>query len=188
MFLSNLMESKQDGVSIQTIPFEILQSLIDFCYTATVEVNNENALELLSAANMLQFDGIKQCCCTFLQDQLDAENCLTIARFADLHTCYSLKQVAEEYTRRNFQDAVRTEEFFNLSFEYVKMLLSSDTIAVASEINVFHAIISWIQHDEENRKRYFYELFQLIRLFDVPPKLLGKLDHNLSTFETVRLL
>lgn len=174
MFLGNLLESKQNCVEIQTIPFEILQCLVDFCYTATVEVNNDNALELLSAANMLQFDGIKQCCCTFLQEQLDADNCLTIARFADLHTCHTLKQVAEDYTRKNFQEVIRTEEFLKLSFEYVKCLLSCETIQVTSEINVFRALTTWIQHDEDDRKQYFYELFQTIKLCDIPPKLLSK--------------
>ena len=168
------MESQQNDVTIRMIPYDILQSLVDFCYTATVEVNDENALELLSAANMLQFDGIKQCCCTFIQEQLNAENCLTIARFADLHTCHSLKRVAEEFSYKNFQGVVQTDEFLNVSYEHIKSILSSEKISITSEINIFRAIVAWVQHNEEERKTYFYELFQLIRLTDIPPKLLGE--------------
>ena len=185
MFTGNLMESTQDEINIKTISYDILKSLVEFCYTASVKVHSGNALELLSAANMLQFEGIKQCCCAFLQTKLDAHNCLSIATFADLHSCYNLKEDAEECSRIQFREVTQSDEFFEISLEQLKTLLAFDSISIISEKDVFDAALAWIQHDEQERKKYFPELLELVRLVNLSPKIIGKLlSFNYSTNNT----
>ena len=99
MFLSSLIESRQNDVIIKEMDYHVLKSLVEFCYASRIKIDSTNVLELLSAANMLQFDDIKQCCSEFLGNRLDATNCLTIANFADLHTCHSLKESAIEFSK-----------------------------------------------------------------------------------------
>ena len=175
MFASNLKESQTDEIKIQYIQYEILKSLIDFCYTASIRVQSENALDLLSAADMLQFEGIKQCCCAFLQTKLDIQNCLSLATFADIHTCQTLKETAEEYSRKHFRAVMTNDEFRDISFEQLKQLLSNDSLAVVSEKDVFDAAVAWISYDEKERKKHFYDLLTEVRLGNLTPKLIGKI-------------
>lgn len=174
MFLSSLVESRQNDVIIKEMDYHVLKSLVEFCYTSSIKIDSSNVLELLSAANMLQFDGIKQCCSEFLGNRLDATNCLTIANFADLHTCHSLKESAIEYSKRHFRQVIQSEDFLSINFEQMKQLLQSDVILVTSEIDIFHAVVTWTQADEMNRLQYFNNLFQLIRFLDLSPKVIGK--------------
>ena len=174
MFLSSLIESTQDMIHIKSVGYSILKSLVDFCYTASVKVDSRNALELLSAANMLQFEGIKQCCSTYLQTMLDAHNCLNIANFADLHTCYCLKESAEDFSKIHFREVIESEEFLEISLEQLKSLLASDSISVISEKDVFDAAIKWIKTNEDERIQYFPELLGFVRLAQITPKVLGK--------------
>ena len=176
MFLGSLLESHQERVVIKEITFQTLKSLVDFCYIASIKINTKNVLELLSASNMLQFDGIKQCCCNYLSTKLDPQNCLTIANFADLHTCCSLKESAIEFSMKHFRDVVKSEDFLRIPMEQMIALLESDTIVVSSELDIFDALVTWIKFDEKNRLENFATLFKLIRLIDLKPKLLGKRD------------
>ena len=174
MFLSTLIESRQNDITIKGVDYDVLKSLVDFCYTSSIKIESSNVLELLSASNMLQFDGIKHCCSEFLGHRLDPSNCLTIANFADLHTCGTLKDSAIEFSKRNFRQVIQSEDFLSVTFEQIKILLQSDVILVTSEIDIFHAIVTWTHADEDGRLQYFNELFQLIRFLDLPPKLIGK--------------
>ena len=87
--------------------------LIDFCYTSSIIVEENNVQTLLPAACLLQLAEIQVCntltnhsreysvltnqklelyclqdvCCEFLKRQLDPSNCLGIRAFADTHAC-----------------------------------------------------------------------------------------------------
>eukprot|EP00111_Clytia_hemisphaerica_P016584 TCONS_00049137-protein len=172
MFLSNLMESSQNDVVIKEIDFNVLKSLVDFCYTSVIKIHSSNVFELLSAANMLQFDGIKKCCSKFLEGKLEPSNCLTIASFADLHTCHDLKDSAIEFSKKHFRQVIQSEDFISIPFDQIKTLLQSDVISVTSEIDIFHAIVTWIGADEVGRMSFFNDLFRLVRFLDLSPKVL----------------
>lgn len=169
------MESHQSEVAIKEISSQILKCLVDFCYTSSVKIHSSNVLDLLSAANMLQFDGIKQCCSNYLAGKLDPHNCLSIAKYADLYTCDVLKETAIDFSKKHFREVSQSEDFVKISFQQIKTLLQSEAISVTSEIDIFHALVTWIQHDKGDRLKYFMDLFQLVRFLDIPPKLLGRL-------------
>ena len=57
---------------------EALVTLVDYVYTARVEVNEDNVQTLLQAANLLQLVDVTDACCQFLHSQLHPSNCLGI--------------------------------------------------------------------------------------------------------------
>jgi len=72
--------------------------------------------------------GVKQACSEFLEKQLDPSNCLGIRIFAENHGCESLRQAAELYTFKYFEDVTHLEEFCTLGLKDVEVLLKSDEI------------------------------------------------------------
>lgn len=80
-----------------------LQSLVDFCYTAEITINEDNVQAILPAACLLQIHEVQNVCCDFLKKQLDVTNCLGIRAFADTHSCRDLFKTAEKYVLDNFQ-------------------------------------------------------------------------------------
>ena len=74
--------------------------------------------------------GVKQACSEFLEKQLDPSNCLGIRSFAENHSCESLRQAAELYTFKYFEDVVNHEEFRALAMKDVEVLLKNDEIEV----------------------------------------------------------
>ncbi|XP_072446841.1 kelch-like protein 3 isoform X10 [Chiloscyllium punctatum] len=164
MFTGDMAESKAKKVEIKDIDGHTLSKLIDYIYTAEVEVNEENVQVLLPAASLLQLMDVRTACCDFLQSQLHPTNCLGIRAFADVHTCTELLDEANAYAEQHFPDVMLGEEFLSLNLDQVCSLISSDKLTVASEEKVFEAVISWIKYDKETRLDHMAKLMENVRL------------------------
>ena len=73
---------------------------------------------------------MKQACSEFLEKQLDPSNCLGIRIFAENHSCERLRQAAEDFSFKNFEEVIEHEEFLTLSARDIELLICSDEIQV----------------------------------------------------------
>ena len=64
-----------------------------------------------------------------------------------------------DFMLTNFSSVTKSEEFFNLSYEEVKMWISRDDIHVDCEDNVFIVIVAWIYHNKQDRRKTFPSCF-----------------------------
>ena len=53
-----------------------LQQIVQFFYTAQVEITEKNVQDLLSTASLLQVQNVLDACCEFMRRKLTDENCL----------------------------------------------------------------------------------------------------------------
>ncbi|XP_072697253.1 kelch-like protein 3 isoform X4 [Canis lupus baileyi] len=164
MFTGDMSESKAKKIEIKDVDGRTLNKLIDYIYTAEIEVTEENVQVLLPAASLLQLMDVRQNCCDFLQSQLHPTNCLGIRAFADVHTCTDLLQQANAYAEQHFPEVMLGEEFLSLSLDQVCSLISSDKLTVSSEEKVFEAVISWINYEKETRLEHMAKLMEHVRL------------------------
>ncbi|XP_061832638.1 kelch-like protein 3 [Nerophis lumbriciformis] len=164
MFTGDMSESKAQRVEIGEVDGPTLSKLVDYIYTAEIEVTEDNVQVLLPAASLLQLMDVRQVCCDFLQAQLHPSNCLGIRAFADLHTCMQLVSQAHAYAEQHFSEVVQCEEFVALSLQQVCSLFSSDKLTVCTEEKVFEAMISWIKHDKSARVEHMPKLMEHVRL------------------------
>ena len=107
-------------------------TIINFCYTGEVEVSQDSVLALVTAANLLQMDELRDVCCTFLEERLEPSNCLSTRCFAELHSFQSLMKAAETFACKNFEEVIRTDEFFASDEHVVRKLLDSELVQVKS--------------------------------------------------------
>ncbi|XP_069402089.1 kelch-like protein 17 isoform X1 [Ovis canadensis] len=119
---------------------------------------------LLPAASLLQLNGVRDACCKFLLSQLDPSNCLGIRGFADTHSCGDLLKAAHRYVLQHFVDVAKTEEFMLLPLKQVLELVSSDSLNVPSEEDVYRAVLSWVKHDVDARRQHVPRLMKCVRL------------------------
>ncbi len=157
-------EKTMDRVTLMDIDPDALVTLVDYAYTAKVEVNEDNVQTLLQAANLLQLVDVTEACCQFLQSQLHPTNCLGIRAFADLHGCQELMSQAEKYAETHFAEVLDCDEFLALEVSQVAELISSDTITVPSEEKVYESVLAWVRHDEESRRCHLPVLMEHVRL------------------------
>ncbi|XP_077387906.1 kelch-like protein 3 isoform X2 [Festucalex cinctus] len=164
MFTGDMSESKAQQVEIGQVDGPTLAKLVDYIYTAQIEVSEDNVQVLLAAASLLQLMDVRQTCCDFLQSQLHPSNCLGIGAFADMHTCTQLVAQAHAYAEQHFSEVVQCEEFASLSLQQVCSLFSSDKLTVSTEEKVFEAMICWIKQDKGSRVEHMPKLMEHVRL------------------------
>ncbi|XP_068679945.1 kelch-like protein diablo [Montipora foliosa] len=172
MFTTDLCESVQERISLKGIDCVAVELLVDFCYTSSIKITERNVQSLLSVANLLQFNTVIESCCGFLKNQLHPSNCLGIGDFADHHGFAELKTAAQCYAEKHFLEVIRCEEFLSAPFEQLSSILKSDFLNVASEKEVFDAVVQWISQDESPRKKHLPEFLKDVRLPLLPPKIL----------------
>ena len=76
------------------------------------------------------------CCCHFLQTQLDPCNAIGIAEFANQHGCTELTSIAREFIDKHFSDVSQSEEFLQLSVCQLINLIKRDELVVNTESEV----------------------------------------------------
>jgi kelch-like protein 2/3 len=163
MFGNDLAESYSGRVMLHEVDYEAVVKLVEFMYTSEIVINDDTVQTLLPTANLLQIDEVRGACCEFLQSQLHPTNCLGFARFADMHACKELLAVASNYTEQHFSDVVQCDEFLALPHVHVTPLLASDNLSVTSEEEVFEAVVTWVNHDKEDREQHVAEVMANVR-------------------------
>jgi len=162
---SDMKESKEGVIRLEILTDVGMREILEFIYTGSVQISAEDmAIELIRMADYLVLSSQKTVAGKFLGQYLNILNAISIYFLADIYGCEELLTNTTNFIFANFTAVTKTEGFFNLSGKEVKMLISSDQIVVSSEEDVFKAILTWIDHDNGNRKKYFAELFREVRL------------------------
>lgn len=111
MFTGSLRESGESEITLGDVNGEVLQALVNYCYTGTIEIREDNVETLLATACLMQLHEVVEACSRFLAHQLHPSNCLGIAVFAEHQACGSLLQEATAYTSQHFMQ-VCTEALY----------------------------------------------------------------------------
>lgn len=164
MFTSDLKESRERRISFSEVSAWTLKRIIDFAYSGRLEINNDNAQEMMAAGNQFAYPRIVEACAEFLKKQLHPSNCLEIENFAVLHNCQKLQKDSHAFILENFSSLIDHDEFLNLSIERLKEYISSDFIDVRNEEIVYEAVMRWVKYDIDERRKCLPELLENVRL------------------------
>uniref|UniRef100_A0A8C4E4J5 BTB domain-containing protein n=2 Tax=Dicentrarchus labrax TaxID=13489 RepID=A0A8C4E4J5_DICLA len=143
---------------------EMMQQIIEFAYAGSVSVTEDNAQELLLAADQLNVMDVVEACCDFLGEHLCPKNCIGIWHLTNICLSPELQCKAYRYIIDHFEEVVSCEEFFNFSAQELADILGRDELNVKQETAVFEAIIHWIAHIPDERKEHIGVLFPKVRL------------------------
>lgn len=89
---SNCQEVRIDA----SITYPVLKAIVDFVYTNTIEIKEENVQELLFASKVLMIEEVVNSCCVFLYKNIDPSNCIGVERLAKQLGCVTLARKAQK--------------------------------------------------------------------------------------------
>lgn len=168
MFRNEHLESTQRKILMHGIDSQSLSELIDYAYSSTLTINERNVQNLLAGASLLQITTVVDACCEFLQSNLDHENCLGIAYFAEMHSCVQLYELSWRYVLENFSEVSKTEEFLTVPDVYLKELVKSENLNVKSEEEVLDCVLKWLDYDKGARIDSVVSVLQFVKLPLIP--------------------
>ena len=161
---SDMKENREGIIRFEEISGSVLEDVLEFIYTGTVAVTQENAKELIVAGNYLIIPSLKTVSGRFLEAEMSDSNCISTFYFAEKYDCVELIGNSRKFIHENFVCVGEKDEFFSLEANEVTRWISSGKIAVGAEVDVFKIIVQWVEHKKSERKAYFEELFGHVRL------------------------
>lgn len=164
MFTGDMEESRVSSITLHDISACALESLLNYCYTATITVTQDNVQELLPVAGLFQLNWVRHVCCEFMKEQLDTTNCLGIRAFADTHSCQDLEKAAGNFAQLHYLEVLDSDEFLELGPQELAELLQSEDLNVQNEEQVFESVMKWVKRDVEGRKKHLATVLQHVRL------------------------
>ena len=164
MFVHDMLESKQERIKLQGVDPEAIQLLVEFAYTAKLQITTTNVQTLMTAASLFNFPAVFKATSKFLSKQLHPSNCLGIRLFAKTHGSSELVDSASTFFCSNFTETIENDEFLNLPAEDLALLLDSSELNVRLEEEVYEAVQHWVEHAPEDREKNLPLLLGSVRL------------------------
>lgn len=165
MFIGEFAEPEGQPIYIDEVGEDQLTALVDFAYTSRIKMMDHNIHSLFSAADLLQFSGVKGACFKFFKTQLNKSNCIKTWLFAEDNTSTELIEASLKFIQSNFLDIVRGKEFLGLDLpDIVARIVSLEDVAVLCEEQVYEAVIGWLYHDIRRRKPHAAAVLRSVRL------------------------
>ena len=191
MFTNEHLESSLSRVELNGVDAGAVRSLLEFVYSSSLMICEENVQAILAAANLLQISSVVEACCEFLEAQVDVVNCLGIAAFAELLSCSQLYDVSWRFALENFNDVRKTEEYFTVTASVLVELVKSENLRIHSEEDVLESVMHWYHHDQPTRLKDMPLLLRHIKLPLIPWSTLSAVllsDHALSADPQCQML
>ncbi|CAB1314378.1 unnamed protein product [Coregonus sp. 'balchen'] len=145
MFSGDFVESIAARVELHGVDPDIMASLLDFCYTGKLTINQGNVEGLIRTSSQLQFQAVRTVCSRYLQHQIDATNCLGILAFGEVHGCPEVVAKAWAFLLENFEAVQRWEEFPLLEKERLVACLSNERLQTRTECTRVEAALAWVR-------------------------------------------
>ncbi|PFX13853.1 Kelch-like protein 2 [Stylophora pistillata] len=179
---SDMKEKREGIVRFEDISGSVMEDVLEFIYTGTVKVTQENAEELIAAGNYLIIPSLKTASGWFLEREMSNLNCISTFYLAEKYDCDELITSSRRFIHENIVSVAKLDEFLHLEAKEIERWISSDEITVKEEADVFTIILDWVNHKESERKAAFEELFCHVRLGFLSRDCL----HDIVTNELVR--
>ena len=167
---SDMKECKEGVVRLEIFTDSAMRNTLEFIYTGNVQILDEDdARDLVVIADYLLLKNLKTPATQTLLKELNTSNCTSIFHLADEYHCEELLCKTKIFILANFRAlfSAKREDVLQMSKEELAIFISSDELHVNAEEDVFSIILAWINHDKNNRRSHFPELFRQVRLFYV---------------------
>lgn len=168
MFSSDFVESIATRIELHDVDPDVLAALLDFAYTGKLTINQGNVEGLICTSSQLQFQTVRAVCSRYLQNQIDASNCLGIQEFGEIHGCPEVVAKAKAYLLENFEAVQQHEEFLLLEKDKLFACLKDEGLQVRNDCARAEAALAWVRHCRDSRICHLPELLRLARLPHLP--------------------
>lgn len=164
---------------------ETIMDLLRYVYTTELVINSTSVGSLLQASEELGLCAVRDMCLEFLND-LKVDNAIYLFSIAESYGLADLREKTIRFILDRFVEVSNTDHFVLLPLDCLMELLCDDRVNVNSELDVFCAMLRWIEYDRNERINSAPDLLgKAVRLQHISPENLMKRVESVEwLFET----
>ncbi|KAJ5072365.1 pep-cterm sorting domain-containing protein [Anaeramoeba ignava] len=172
---SKMKEYQERKVEFFDIRPEIMQSFINYIYTGQIELNHENAIEMLVISRKFCSEELIQSITNYIQKNIHFENVIDLLELSRQFDFDDLKILCLDFICLNLSGFVNHPSFVKLSLEDLEFILNSDHLPMESELFILDSVVRWIEYNKNNENQLENKVNDLNYDQDIIKKLLYKI-------------
>ncbi|GFX18506.1 kelch-like protein 21 [Trichonephila clavipes] len=165
-------------ILLKGLDSKTLENVLIYLYTGNIQLDSENAADVLIASDYFMIDPLMQESRSFVLKEMTPSNCISLF----LTTWRIEKLRILDYCHRfiivHFEEVVThtgSDEFGALPLEAVTRFLKEKCLNISSERTVWNAIVKWVIYDYPERLKFVPELLKYISVEDANEMLLKEI-------------
>lgn len=154
---------------------EAVEELLNYIYTNQLRITDLNVEALIICAKQLGVTSALNLCKQYLMS-FNQRNVITLMQIAERHGYTEIIERMEASMFDNFTEITKLDSFLNSRYDIVIKLLSKESLKlkVLNELDIFFAIIAWIDFNRQERLQFAPQLLECVRFTNIPPEHLVK--------------
>ncbi|XP_052577202.1 kelch repeat and BTB domain-containing protein 12 [Peromyscus californicus insignis] len=164
MFTCGLLECTQREVILYDITAESVSVILNYMYSAVLEINNANVQTVAMAAYFMQMEEVFSVCQKYMMDHMDASNCIGIYYFAKQIGAEDLCDQSKKYLYQHFAEVSLHGEILDIEAHQLLALIKSDDLNISREESILDLVLRWVNHNQALRTGHLVELLKQVRL------------------------
>ncbi|XP_041373604.1 kelch-like protein 2 [Gigantopelta aegis] len=172
MLTSDMTESRTGVLHLPSVSLSVFENILKMQLCGVDLVNEDNCIQILDAAEMMQLDDVKDLCHRYLQQwlELTPENCLHWWGLMNRYGFSDLTGRVFAYLTDNLAAFIDTENLIQLSKAELLEVLSKDDLK-CKEDTVVRAVMTWIEANNPDDDDVT-AMFEALHLDIVDPQVL----------------
>ena len=163
MFGSQFRENDQAEIPLKEVPGEVLQELVQYCYSGRLTLTEISIKMMLETAIFWRITSIVDECCLHLKTTVTPSKCLFTNFLARFYQLEELFIASDAVIVNGFHLVCRSEEFKKIGLGLVVDLLNRDDLPVIHEEAILSAVVRWLKYDRETRLQFLDQLLDVVR-------------------------
>ncbi|KAJ5069266.1 hypothetical protein M0811_11751 [Anaeramoeba ignava] len=168
LFKSKMKEYQENKMILQDVSSSVLSSILNYFYSGKIEINLENAIEILVFSSKYLIDELVGFASSFIKNNLQFETIIDILKLSESMNLNQLLDSSYKFIFQNFDKFIKTPFFLELEENHLNLILSNDDVQ-ADEFKIFQSIIKWGKH-KSNINNQISNIIDKIRFIDFSKK------------------
>ncbi|KAJ5070677.1 hypothetical protein M0811_10747 [Anaeramoeba ignava] len=128
LFNSKMKEYQENKLILKDVSSSILFSILNYFYSGKIEINLENAVEILIFSSKYFIDELIQISLKFIKNNLQIETIVDVLKLSESMNLNELIDSSYQFIFQNFTELIETSFFLELEENHLNSILSNDKI------------------------------------------------------------
>ncbi|KAJ5074632.1 pep-cterm sorting domain-containing protein [Anaeramoeba ignava] len=164
-FFDWFKKNKKNKIKFDGISTSSMKSILKYIYTGNIEINLENAIDILFASRKIYIEEVANFVEKFIKESINIENVIEIVIIAKKHNWQQLYQQCMSFIEDNIIYILRSSSFETLSEDILLDILENNRLCIKNEMDIFNSVLNWKNQPDHD----ISDVLNKIRFCDISP-------------------